>query len=375
MRHAYYLRLTLFLLTAASTWGADAYRGMQVLENQGCLECHTVRRQGIGHEAIQPAPDLGGRLAAKYTAAALASTLWNHTPAMWAELSAKDLAIPAATESDWQDLFAYLYSLELFDLPAELRRGRQVLQEKRCTECHSVPNATSPASPTGKPAVAWSVGDPVQLAFEMWNHGRAMRESAKGSWKTLSGRDLLDLTAYVQNLQKTVPNREFSLPEPATGKPLFEQNCARCHRGPASLSTLLRNTTWMDIAAAMWNHVPNMPATPFVSAGDMRKILAYTWELQYMGPPGSIMRGQRTFEQRKCGVCHSDATTKPSLSPRPGQIFTPFSMVALGWGHGRKMHQEMIGKGVRWPRLTSTEVSNLVAYLNSLSLDGSTRVQ
>ena len=89
-------------------------------------------------------------------------------------------------------------------------------------------------------------------------------------------------------------------------------------------------------------------------------------ELQYMGSPGSVTQGQRTFERRKCGVCHSDATTKAPLSPRPGQTFTPFSMVALGWGQGRNMHQEMIVKGVRWPRLSSTDVSNLVAYLNSL---------
>ena len=367
MKPAHHLRLTFVLFSAASAWGADAYKGALVLENQGCLECHTVRGQGIGHEAIQPAPDLGGRLATKYTAAALASTLWNHTPAMWAELSAKNLAPPSATESDWQDLFAYLYSLQIFDFPAELRRGRQVLQEKRCTECHSVPNAASPVSAMGKPVLAWRVGDPVQLAFELWNHGPAMRESAKGSWKTLSGRDLLDLTAYVQNLQKTVPNREFSLPEPAAGKSLFDKECGRCHRGPASLSTLLRNTTWMDIAAGMWNHVPNMPAVPLASADDMRKILAYTWELQYSGPPGSVTQGASTFERKKCVVCHSDSTTKAPLSPRPGQTFTPFSVVALGWGQGRQIHREMIGKGVRWPRLSATDVSNLVAYLNSLS--------
>jgi cytochrome c2 len=289
---------------------------------------------------------------------------------MWTQMASRNVTAMAVTESNWEDLFAYLYSLHIFEFPAQVRRGREVLLEKRCTRCHAVPDAPKPVAALGKPVSAWRVDDPVEFVFGMWNHAAAMRDriaAAREDWRTLSGRDLMDLTAYAQYVQKTVPMREFTMPDPAAGRSLFEANCGNCHRGSMSLAERLRNTTWMDIAAGMWNHVPRMPALPFVSSEDMRKILAYTWELQYMGEPGSPTRGENAFERKRCAACHSDAATKAHVSPRPGKTFTPFSIAALGWGPGRQMHQQMLERGVSWPRLSPTDVADLAAYLTALS--------
>src|SRR5512141_838190 len=112
------LRWVIFLSAASCIWAADARNGAIVLKQQGCQQCHPVRGQGLGHETPQVARDLGSRLAPTYGPHSLASDLWNHAPAMWAALAAQGVMPPTATESDWQDLFAYLYSLQFFEPPA-----------------------------------------------------------------------------------------------------------------------------------------------------------------------------------------------------------------------------------------------------------------
>jgi mono/diheme cytochrome c family protein len=184
----------------------------------------------------------------------------------------------------------------------------------------------------------------------------------------LTGRDLLDLTVYFQTVQNLPRSIQFSLPEPASGKFATVENCSRCHTGPLALATRLQNKTWMDIGAGMWNHVPLLQSVPAISEGDMRGILAYVWEAQYQGPAGSVSRGERVFEDKGCISCHRSPTPKATAqSPRPGKTFTPFSMVALGWGSGREMHRQMQEKGVPWPHLSAEDVSNLVAYMNTLN--------
>jgi hypothetical protein len=41
-------------------------------------------------------------------------------------------------------------------------------------------------------------------------------------------------------------------------------------------------------------------------------------------------------------------------------------MVALGWGPGRPMHQEMITKDLAWPYISPVNMANLLAFLNTL---------
>lgn len=148
----------------------------------------------------------------------------------------------------------------------------------------------------------------------------------------------MDLTAYVQNVQNLVPNGEFSLPAPETGQPLFDANCGLCHRDTMSLAMKLRNKTWMD--------------------GDMRKLLAYVWQMQYDGSPGSRVLGQKAFVDKGCIECHQGPIGK-------GKSITAFSIVAAAWGPTRTAHHLMLEKGAPWPNLSPADVSNLVAYLNS----------
>jgi mono/diheme cytochrome c family protein len=116
----------------------------------------------------------------------------------------------------------------------------------------------------------------------------------------------------------------------------------------------LRNKTWMDIGAGIWKHAQKMPTVRLVSPDDMRKILAYIWQLQYDGPPGNRALGQRAFAEKGCIECHQGRL-------KDGHI-TAFSFVAAAWGPARQAHQRILKP---WPSLSPAEVANLVAYLNS----------
>jgi hypothetical protein len=41
-------------------------------------------------------------------------------------------------------------------------------------------------------------------------------------------------------------------------------------------------------------------------------------------------------------------------------------MVSALWGHGPQMHDLMAQKKIPWPRFTAAQMSDLIAYLNSL---------
>jgi len=356
--------VSLFLiLSAVATWAADAKRGADVLKNERCLECHTVRGAGAEGGVVpqaKPAPDLAGRLAPRYTVAALAASLWNHTPSMWTEMSARVMAQPAPTEADWEDAFLYLYSQQIYDRPGLESRGRQLFRTKNCMGCHSLETGGY-----GKPVSSWApVADPATLVFQMWNHADAV---GRGQWRRLTGRDLLDITAFIQTTQNVPHTVQFTLPEAMSGRSAFVDHCAKCHTGPGALSRILENRTWADIAAGLWNHVPRVKDRPAMSEADMRGIFSYTWELQYQGPPGRVNRGESLFDDKGCLSCHRSPGTKKAMSPRAKKTFKPVSMVALGWGSGREMHRQMGDKGVKWPHLTAEEVSDLVAYMNTLN--------
>ena len=361
-------RVLILAALPACVWAADVRNGAKVLEDQDCLQCHTVRQQGLGHEPARIGPDLGERLAPTYSPSILASLLWNHTPAMWKSMADRRVTVPSATETDWQDVFVYLYSLQFFEPPAEVNRGKQVLQSKRCTACHSLPNA----SPSGRgPSIEeWApADDAVAIAAHLWNHAASMkREFAKSKipWKALTARDLMDITAYVQSVRSEAPRQDFLLTQADEGKTLFDNRCAICHREPMKTFAVdLRNKTVLDIGASLWNHMQYMPLIP-LPPDDMRKVLAYAWQLQYDGPGGSIALGQRAFVQKRCAECHRDPLTGMPRSPRPEKTFTAFSMVALSWGPGREMHRQMQDANIPWPTLTPAEVLNLAAYMNSL---------
>jgi mono/diheme cytochrome c family protein len=359
------------LLPAPTRGQADAQRGAEVLKRERCVECHTVA--GRGGAAGVPR-DLGKRQAQAFTPAHLASAMWNHAPQMWDALAAKGISTPRLREQDSEDLFAYLYSLQFFDRPGDVAQGAVVFEEKGCSSCHPLDSsdkkrgARGPAKGPGAPTAMWSsVSDPVLLVQQMWNHASTMNNAQAAMhirWVKVTSQDLLDVSAYLNSLPviHAEPGR-FSLPEPRSGKPLFATRCAICHQGTLSLEMRMANMTLTDVAADMWNHAPQMMNAPMLGPTEMRRIVAYVWERQYMGPPGNVAKGRAAFMDKSCAGCH-EGQAAVGIS-RGERVFTPLNMISVVWVHGPDMLKKVAAAGGMWPTLSAEEVADLVAYLNT----------
>src|SRR5215471_19222768 len=94
----------LLLVTVASlnaaTIAADSTRGAQLFETLSCVQCHSVNSAGG-----RTAPDLGRMIDRNFTPAALAATMWNHAPAMWAAMRERNIRAGDLDEQAAADLF------------------------------------------------------------------------------------------------------------------------------------------------------------------------------------------------------------------------------------------------------------------------------
>jgi mono/diheme cytochrome c family protein len=126
----------------------------------------------------------------------------------------------------------------------------------------------------------------------------------------------------------------------------------------------LKGKTLTDIAAAMWNHKPRMAATaPELTAAEMREIAGYLWATGFFEDSGDATAGRRVFSAKHCAACHNDAQkAAPKLN---GKAFSGITMLSALWHHGSQMLEEMVARGIAWPRFEGTQMSDLIAFLNS----------
>ena len=342
----------------------DARRGAEFFRAQFCINCHSIQGEG-GNRA----PDLGRRLDRNYTPAGIASHMWDHAPVMWKAINERNLPLPKVSTEEAADLFSFFYSVRYFEKPGEAERGKRVFQSKHCDECHSTTSSGGgPGSPVGK----WeSLSDPVVLVERMWNHSDLMKgemANRKIQWPLLSSRELDDLLVYLQNLPETREAKlGFMLPSEEGGQALFkDKGCVTCHKGALALEYRLGDSTLTDVAAAMWNHSPQMQQPhPQLTLPEMRQLLGYVWAKQFFYTKGNIARGHRTFESKKCATCHNDASSGAPALAKPSEPYSAIAMVSALWKHGPAMLHKMQERHIAWPQLTQTEMANLIAYLNS----------
>ncbi len=352
-------------LGAVAAWAnADARRGADFFREQGCVNCHALK--GVG---AQKAPDLGRRLDRNYTPAGIAARMWSHAPVMWAAMSKENITPPKVTTDQAADLFAYFYAARFFEKPGEAERGKRLFQEKHCIDCHAL---TAGGGGVGPPVEKWeSLQAPIILIEHMWNHQTQMHNAmaARGiAWPQLTSQELDDMLVYLQNLPQTRSIQTFiDLPSPENGEALFrEKGCIVCHVGKLALENRLGDSTLTDIAAAMWNHAPQMrQPPPELSIIEWRQLVSYVWAKQFFATNGDAARGRKIFDSKKCAVCHNDPSSgAPSLS-KPPQPYSAITIVSVLWQHGPTMLARMQEKHINWPQFTQDEMANLIAYLNS----------
>jgi len=350
---------------AADVLGGDAKRGEQLFRTQQCIHCHSMNGRGGGR-----APDLARSIDRNYNPAVMATLIWNHAPQMWAGMKSENLTTPQLSPDQAADLFAYFVSVRYFEKPGDAARGKQLFDSKKCAACHEI-NASKAA---GAPPVAkWeSLADPLLLAQQMWNHGAKMTAAFKErkiGRPTLTAQELTDLLVYLRNLPETRHlASHFSFSQSDSGAQTFQsKGCAECHTGKLALESRLHNQTLTGIAAAMWDHQAAMKQPPpQLSQEEMREIIGYIWARQYFGANGNAARGKRVFEEKHCASCHDDPASGAPKLAKGKNGYSAVVMVSALWGHGPRMSETMHQKNLEWPRFSAQQMSDLIAFLNSL---------
>ncbi len=352
------------VVCVAAAWGAttipgNAERGAQVFRSEGCATCHALDGKG-GNGA----PDLAKSPKGRFTPALLAAAMWNHGPQMWDAMNGK--TPPKLSPQQAADLFAYLYTFRHHEQHGDPARGRRVFESKGCADCHAGGGAV--------PVNRWkTVNDPIELAREMWNHSDRMAEAVRKSkkdWPRLTGQELADIVAYVRG-ESGAPKgpAAFAVASAETGETLFrEKGCAACHTGVRSLAGKGGGRTLTDLAAAMWNHVPEMGAkSRTLRAEEMTRLVGYLWSIQYFDEAGDPAAGLTTAVNNGCVSCHGQLPK--AGAPRftaLADTLDPIRFMASVWNHGRPMRRAMQLDGMSWPQLDRTAVVNLLAYIGSL---------
>lgn len=259
----------------------DAKRGLTAWTRLRCGACHSLGGQGGSH---------GGALdafSAYPSAVRLAQAMWNAGPAMQRDQMGSGISIPQFSRGEMADIQAHIRAqgvrndrkVELLPLP-DPARGAAVFQSRRCIACHRPGGGEGPDP--GSSVINKTVSE---ISGILWNHSYAMndRMRARGiPFPRFEQTEMADLIAYLYFLGFLGEQGDST-----RGESVFtERGCARCH-GPGeerkALSGSPAASDPIALAAAMWNHSPEMHqlmaernvAWPTFDKGDMADLAAY----------------------------------------------------------------------------------------------------
>jgi len=171
----------------------------------------------------------------------------------------------------------------------------------------------------------------------------------------------------------------------ARGRSIFEeQRCVHCHSvngeggeiGPDLAARPLGQYTPSLLAAAIWNHAPEMWTAieaagieaPQLSVQEAADVFAYFYAFRYFEQPGDAARGKQVFETKGCVGCHGVGATGSDAAPEITEWESAGDTIQLAramWNHAPRMREEM-GTAMAWPRLTAQEMTDLFVYVQNL---------
>jgi mono/diheme cytochrome c family protein len=337
----------------------DSVRGEELFQSLPCIRCHSINGTGGSR-----GPDLAKRLKHEYSPAAIAARMWNHAPTMWSALTEQGLAIEPLGQQAAADLFGYFYSLRFFDRPADAMRGKRLFDRQRCSECHGLDSSEVVAA---KPVSQWtSLERPLVFAAHIWGHAANMGQVFNDNdvkREGLKGQQLADIIMYLRSLPQTTKRTPRMDSEISDGAELLQsKGCLVCHKAKFDLARRLRSKMVNDVAASMWNHA-KIRQTAHLNTDEMRQIMDQLWTQQVLEPAGDIEAGRDVFGNR-CAVCHNGSGIAPTLVDRKGKV-SVVSIVSSLWTHGPKMLARLQQNNSEWPKFTTEQMADVIAFLNS----------
>lgn len=175
---------------------------------------------------------------------------------------------------------------------------------------------------------------------------------------------------------------------PFAGSRVFgSKGCAQCHSiggignkiGP-DLGRTPGARSFYDLAAAMWNHFPQMAkamqkvgvSRPQLSGRETGDLIAFLYTLNYFDRPGDAKRGNELFAKKYCISCHQLAGIGGVVGPNLdglAQYGSPIFISAAMWNHGPAMAEAMGKLNIERPTFTASELKDLIAYIKSAKPD------
>jgi len=174
--------------------------------------------------------------------------------------------------------------------------------------------------------------------------------------------------------------------DPVAGSRVFgSKGCAKCHAvngvggqiGP-DLGRISGPRSFYTLAAAMWNHFPSMRKHmddlgifhPYLNPRETGDLIAFLYTLNYFDIRGNPETGRRLFVNKQCVACHQVGGTGGVIGPNLDllhQYGSPIFVATAMWNHGPAMTEAMQVRGIKRPTFKGSELSDLIAYLQSAS--------
>jgi mono/diheme cytochrome c family protein len=224
----------------------DAGRGKRLFEQKSCARCHGL--------TSSPNPDAlpVNRWHGLADPVALVGAMWNHSHAMWTELSQHKIVWPDMTSQDLSDLLVYLRNASsatpgqpMFSITAGAD-GEKLFASKGCVECHDARRR-----PSGNMTL-------TGVAAAMWNHGSFLNGKVQHTEPPrLTSDEMREVVSVYWAKQFFGGSGNAS-----QGKKIFTaKHCAECHagKGPGpDLAALNGSYNGITMVSALWRHGPAM---------------------------------------------------------------------------------------------------------------------
>ena len=276
----------------------------------------------------------------------------------------------------------------LFSPAQDPLAGSRVFGAKGCVTCHAINGSGGTVGPDlariARPRTFFD------LAAGLWNHAPRMAERMRQlnvARPRLESGETGDLVAFLFSVDYFDPPGR-----PDVGRRLFtEKRCIVCHQvggtggviGP-NLDALKPSASPISLAAAMWNHGPQMAevmrarkiARPSFQGRDLADLLAYATRgapAAASAPvyvlPGRSEAGRAVFIEKRCVECHSvrgqGGHVGPDLAERTRQMSLNDFATAM-WNKAPAMLAAMQARAVPVPAMKPEEMADLLAYLYSV---------
>jgi cytochrome c2 len=172
--------------------------------------------------------------------------------------------------------------------------------------------------------------------------------------------------------------------DPLAGARVFsDKGCVRCHTtnpadggkpGP-NLANTTRPRTFFDLAAALWNHAPQMSARmrglglarPRLDAKESGDLAAFLYSIDWFERRGRADVGRRLFAEKRCAACHATEAGAARVGPpldATKAVASPIYLATLLWNHSAGMTAAMQQRAVDRPTFARGELNDLIAWLD-----------